>query len=149
MCSRSATSARRLRGPANSLIPVCPGRTLIGCVAHGADAIVVSNHGGRVLDHAQSSIRALPPIAEAVRGNTEVWMDGGIRTGQDILKAWALGARGTLIGRAMVYGLGAMGEAGVSKALKILHKELDVSMAHCGQTRITSVDRSILIDGTY
>lgn len=76
-------------------------------------------------------------------------MDGGIRTGQDILKAWALGARGTLIGRAMVYGLGAMGEAGVSKALKILHKELDVSMAHCGQTRITSVDRSILIDGTY
>ncbi len=116
-------------------------------VAHGADAIVVSNHGGRVLDHAQSSIRALPPIAEAVGENTEVWMDGGIRTGQDILKAWALGARGTLIGRAMVYGLGAMGEAGVSKALQILHKELDVSMAHCGQTRITSVDRSILIDG--
>jgi L-lactate dehydrogenase (cytochrome) len=117
-------------------------------VGHGADVIVVSNHGGRVLDHAQSTIRALPSIAETVGQKAEVWMDGGIRTGQDVLKAWALGARGTLIGRAMVYGLGAMGEVGVGKALQILHKELDVTMAHCGHTRITTVDRSILIDGT-
>jgi isopentenyl diphosphate isomerase/L-lactate dehydrogenase-like FMN-dependent dehydrogenase len=90
----------------------------------------------------------LPSIAETVGQKAEVWMDGGIRTGQDVLKAWALGARGTLIGRAMVYGLGAMGEVGVGKALQILHKELDVTMAHCGHTRITTVDRSILIDGT-
>ncbi|QJP14812.1 alpha-hydroxy-acid oxidizing protein [Starkeya sp. ORNL1] len=117
--------------------------------AHGADAIVVSNHGGRVLDSAPSTIRALPPIAEAVGSTTEVWMDGGIRTGQDILKAWALGARGTLIGRAAVYGLGALGEAGVTKALQMLHKELDVTMAHCGHTRLASVDRSILVPGTY
>ncbi|WP_027061354.1 alpha-hydroxy acid oxidase [Mesorhizobium loti] len=118
-------------------------------VRHGADAVVVSNHGGRVLDGAPSSIRALPAIAEAVGSTTEVWMDGGIRTGQDVLKAWALGARGTMIGRAMIYGLGAMGEAGVSKALQMLHKELDVTMAVCGHTRITDVDRAILVPGTY
>jgi L-lactate dehydrogenase (cytochrome)/glycolate oxidase len=76
-------------------------------------------------------------------------MDGGIRSGQDVLKAWALGARGTMIGRAMVYGLGAMGEEGVSKALQILHKELDVTMAFCGHTQLTNVDRSILVPGTY
>jgi L-lactate dehydrogenase (cytochrome)/glycolate oxidase len=115
----------------------------------GADAIVVSNHGGRQLDGAPSSIRALPPIVEAVGGKTEVWMDGGIRSGQDILKAWALGARGTMIGRAMAYGLGAMGEAGVTKALEILHKELDVTMAFCGHTNIANVDRRILVPGTY
>jgi L-lactate dehydrogenase (cytochrome) len=79
----------------------------------------------------------------------EVWMDGGIRSGQDVLKAWALGARGTMIGRAMVYGLGAMGEAGVTKALQIIHKELDVTMAFCGHTQLTRVDRSILLPGTY
>jgi L-lactate dehydrogenase (cytochrome)/glycolate oxidase len=117
--------------------------------AHGADAIVVSNHGGRQLDGAPSAIRALPPIVDAVGTRTEVWMDGGIRSGQDVLKAWALGARGTMIGRAMVYGLGAMGEAGVTKALEILHKELDITMAFCGHTSLRDVDRSILLPGTY
>ena len=118
-------------------------------VQHGADAIVVSNHGGRQLDGAPSSIDALPAIVAAVGHQTEVWMDGGIRSGQDVLKAWALGARGTMIGRAMVYGLGAMGEAGVTKALQILHKELDVTMAFCGHTQLVNVDRSILVPGTY
>ena len=115
----------------------------------GADAIVVSNHGGRQLDGAPSSISALPPIVDAVGNKLEVWMDGGIRSGQDVLKAWALGARGTLIGRAMAYGLGAMGEAGGTKALQIIHKELDVTMAFCGHTDIRNVDRSILLPGTY
>ncbi len=115
----------------------------------GADAIVVSNHGGRQLDGAQSSIEALPPIVAAVGDQIEVWMDGGIRSGQDVLKAWALGARGTLIGRAMVYGLGAMGEAGVSKALQIIHKELDVTMAFCGHTNIQNVNTNILLPGTF
>ena len=118
-------------------------------VQHGADAIVVSNHGGRQLDGAPSSIHALPAIVDAVGGQTEVWMDGGIRSGQDVLKAWALGARGTMIGRAAVYGLGAMGEAGVTKALQILHKELDVTMAFCGHTDIRQVDRGILLPGSY
>jgi isopentenyl diphosphate isomerase/L-lactate dehydrogenase-like FMN-dependent dehydrogenase len=118
-------------------------------VASGADAIVVSNHGGRQLDGAQSSIEALPAIVAEVGSKIEVWMDGGIRSGQDVLKAWALGAKGTMIGRAMVYGLGAMGEAGVSKALQIIHKELDITMAFCGHTRLTNVDRSILVPGTY
>ena len=118
-------------------------------VASGADAIVVSNHGGRQLDGAQSSIEALPAIVAAVGSDIEVWMDGGIRSGQDVLKAWALGARGTLIGRAMVYGLGAMGEAGVTKALEVIHKELDITMAFCGHTDIQTVDRSILLPGTF
>ena len=118
-------------------------------VQSGADAIVVSNHGGRQLDGAQSSIEALPAIVEAVGSQIEVWMDGGIRSGQDVLKAWALGARGTLIGRAMVYGLGAMGEAGVTKALQIIHKELDITMAFCGHTNIQNVDRNILLPGTF
>ncbi len=118
-------------------------------VAAGADAIVVSNHGGRQLDGAPSSIAALPAIVAAVGSQTEVWMDGGIRSGQDVLKAWALGARGTMIGRAMVYGLGAMGEAGVTKALQIIHKELDVTMAFCGHTNIANVDHGILLSGTY
>ena len=116
---------------------------------HGADAIVVSNHGGRQLDGAPSSIRALPAIVDAVGSQTEVWMDGGIRSGQDVLKAWALGARGTMIGRSMVYGLGAYGEAGVTKALQMIHKELDVTMAFCGHTSLQAVDRSILVPGTY
>jgi isopentenyl diphosphate isomerase/L-lactate dehydrogenase-like FMN-dependent dehydrogenase len=118
-------------------------------VQSGADAIVVSNHGGRQLDGAPSSIRALPGIVAAVGSDIEVWMDGGIRSGQDVLKAWALGARGTMIGRAMVYGLGAMGEAGVTKALQIIHKELDVTMAFCGHTNIENVNRDILLPGTY
>ena len=118
-------------------------------VASGADAIVVSNHGGRQLDGAPSSISALPAIVAAVGSQIEVWMDGGIRSGQDVLKAWALGARGTMIGRAMVYGLGAMGEAGVTKALQILHKELDITMAFCGHTNIRNVDQRILLPGTF
>jgi L-lactate dehydrogenase (cytochrome) len=117
--------------------------------ASGADAIVVSNHGGRQLDGAPSSIEALPAIVEAVGSQLEVWMDGGIRSGQDVLKAWALGARGTLIGRAMAYGLGALGEAGVLKALQIIHKELDVTMAFCGHTQLVNVDQSILLPGTF
>ncbi len=115
----------------------------------GADALIVSNHGGRQLDGAQSSIEALPAIVEAVGSRIEVWMDGGIRSGQDVLKARALGARGTLIGRAFLYGLGAMGEAGVTKALEIVHKELDLTMAFCGRTRIEQVDKSILLPGTF
>ena len=115
----------------------------------GADAIVVSNHGGRQLDGAPSSISALPPIVAAVGNKLEVWMDGGIRSGQDVLKAWALGAKGTMIGRAMVYGLGAMGEAGVTKALQIIHKELDVTMAFCGHTNIQNVNHGILVPGTF
>ncbi|NWF44398.1 alpha-hydroxy-acid oxidizing protein [Hydrogenophaga sp. D2P1] len=118
-------------------------------VASGADAIVVSNHGGRQLDGAPSSIEALPAIVAAVGDQIEVWMDGGIRSGQDVLKAWALGARGTMIGRAMVYGLGAMGEEGVLKALEIIHKELDITMAFCGHTNIQNVDQSILLPGTF
>ncbi len=118
-------------------------------VLSGADAIVVSNHGGRQLDGAQSSIKALPPIVEAVGDKIEVWMDGGIRSGQDVLKAWALGAKGTMIGRSWLYGLGAMGEAGVTKALQIIHKELDITMAFCGHTNINNVDKGILLPGTY
>lgn len=95
----------------------------------GVDAIIVSNHGGRQLDGAPSSIAALPPIIDAVGANTEVWLDGGIRSGQDVLKALALGARGTMIGRAFLWGLAAQGEQGVTKALDIIYKELDLSMA--------------------
>ena len=115
----------------------------------GADALVVSNHGGRQLDGAPSSIRALPDIVQAVGRDIEVWMDGGIRSGQDVLKARALGARGTLIGRSFLYGLGAFGEAGVTRALQIIHKELDTTMAFCGRTDINTVDASILLPGTY
>ncbi len=118
-------------------------------VASGADALIVSNHGGRQLDGAQSSIEALPPIVDAVGKQIEVHMDGGIRAGQDVLKAVALGARGTYIGRSFLYGLGAMGEAGVTKALEIIHKELDLTMAFCGRTNIADVDRSILLPGTF
>lgn len=115
----------------------------------GADAIVVSNHGGRQLDGAPSSIHALPGIVDAVGRDIEVWMDGGIRGGQEVLKAWALGARGALIGRSFLYGLGAYGEAGVTRALQILQKELDITMAFCGHTDIHRVDRSILLPGTF
>jgi L-lactate dehydrogenase (cytochrome) len=115
----------------------------------GADALIVSNHGGRQLDGADSTIRALPDIASAVGKQIEVWMDSGIRSGQDVLKARALGAQGTLIGRAFLYGLGAMGEAGVTKALEIIGKELELTMAFCGHTSIDTVDRSILLPGTF
>ncbi len=110
----------------------------------GADAIIVSNHGGRQLDGALSSIRALPEIIDAVGDKIEVHIDSGIRSGQDVLKAMAMGAKGTYIGRAFVYGLGAMGEAGVTTALEVIHKELEVSMAFCGHTDINTVDKSIL-----
>ena len=116
--------------------------------ASGADAMVVSNHGGRQLDGAPSSIEALPAIVQAVGDKIEVWMDGGIRSGQDVLKAVALGARGTLIGRSFLYGLGAMGEAGVTKALEIIAKELEITMAFCGHTDIQTVNRGILLPGT-
>ncbi|MBL0088219.1 MAG: alpha-hydroxy-acid oxidizing protein [Ideonella sp.] len=118
-------------------------------VDSGADALIVSNHGGRQLDGAESSIRAVPAIVDAVGSGIEVHMDGGIRSGQDVLKAWALGARGTYIGRAFLYGLGAMGEAGVSKALEIIRNELDLTMAFCGRTQMHQVDRSILLPGTF
>ena len=118
-------------------------------VNSGADALIVSNHGGRQLDGAESSIRALPHIVQAVGQQIEVHMDGGIRSGQDVLKARALGAQGTYIGRAFLYGLGALGEAGVSKALEIIHKELDLTMAFCGHTQIETVDTGILLPGTY
>lgn len=110
----------------------------------GADAIVVSNHGGRQLDGATSSIKALDPILQAVGDDVEVHLDSGIRSGQDVLKALAMGAKGTFIGRAFTYGLGAMGEAGVTKALDVIHKEMDVSMALCGHRDITQVNRDIL-----
>lgn len=118
-------------------------------VNSGADALIVSNHGGRQLDGAPSSITALPAIVDAVGSQIEVHMDGGIRSGQDVLKAKALGAQGTYIGRAFLYGLGAMGEAGVTKALEIIHRELDLTMAFCGRTNVNTVDRSILLPGTY
>lgn len=105
----------------------------------GADAIVVSNHGGRQLDGALSSIRILPQVVRAVKGQTEIWIDSGIRSGQDILKALALGADGTMIGRSYIYGLGAMGEAGVTKALEVMQKELDTTMALCGERDIRNL----------
>lgn len=111
----------------------------------GADAIVVSNHGGRQLDGALSSIRALPDIVDAVGDKIEVLMDSGIRSGQDVLKALALGARGTMIGRSYVYGLGAMGEAGVTRALEVIQKELDTSMALCGERDVKALGRHNLL----
>ena len=111
----------------------------------GADAIVVSNHGGRQLDGALSSIRMLPRILDAVGDKTEVWLDSGIRSGQDMLKALAMGASGTMIGRSWVYGLGAMGEAGVTKALQIMQKELDITMALCGERDVKNLGRHNLL----
>ena len=113
-------------------------------VAAGADALVVSNHGGRQLDGAPSTISVLPEIVAAVGDDIEVWLDSGIRSGQDILKALALGAKGVLIGRAYNYGLGAYGEDGVTRVLQILQKELDTTMALCGKTQIAQLDSSVL-----
>ena len=118
-------------------------------VQSGADALIVSNHGGRQLDGAPSSIAALPVITAAVGSQIEVHMDGGIRSGQDVLKAIALGAKGVYIGRPVLYGLGALGEAGVTRCLEIIRKELDLSMAFCGRTDIKTVDQSILWPGTF
>ena len=111
----------------------------------GADAIIVSNHGGRQLDGALSSIRMLPQILDAVGDEVEVHIDGGIRSGQDVLKAIAMGAKGTYIGRAFIYGLGAMGRAGVTKALEVIHKELDTTMALCGEKSIAGLGRHNLL----
>jgi len=111
----------------------------------GADAIIVSNHGGRQLDGALSSIRTLPEIVAAVGDQVEVHLDSGIRSGQDVLKAMAMGAKGTHIGRAYIYGLGAMGQQGVTRALEVIQKELDMTMALCGRKNIHDVDRDILL----
>lgn len=118
-------------------------------VNSGADALIVSNHGGRQLDGAQSSIEALPAIVDAVGSQIEVHMDGGIRSGQDVLKAVALGARGVYIGRPFLYGLGAMGRPGVTKCLDILRNELDLTMAFCGLRDLQQVDKKILLPGTF
>jgi L-lactate dehydrogenase (cytochrome) len=117
--------------------------------ATGADALIVSNHGGRQLDGALSSIASLPAVVAEVGDCIEVHMDGGIRSGQDVLKAVALGARGTYIGRSFLYGLGAMGEEGVTRALEIIARELDLTMALCGRRELSSVDRGILVPGTF
>ncbi|MDS1142219.1 alpha-hydroxy acid oxidase [Pusillimonas sp. SM2304] len=115
-------------------------------VESGADALIVSNHGGRQLDGAPSSISALPGVAHAVGKDIEVWMDGGIRSGQDVLRAVALGAKGTMVGRAFLYSLGAMGEAGVLRCLQMLANEMSVTMGFCGRTDIHDIDRSILLN---
>ncbi len=115
-------------------------------VASGAEALIVSNHGGRQLDGALSSIEALPAIVEAVRDRMEILFDGGIRSGQDVIKALALGAHGTFIGRAFLYGLGANGEAGVTQCLDVIRKELDVTMAMCGLRDVRQVTDAILAD---
>jgi len=115
----------------------------------GADALIVSNHGGRQLDGALSSIASLPAIVAEIGNRMEVHMDGGIRSGQDVLKAVALGAKGTYIGRSFLYGLGALGEEGVTKALQIIARELDLTMAFCGKRDLREVDSSVLVPGTY
>lgn len=107
----------------------------------GADAVIVSNHGGRQLDGALSSIRMLPSIVRAIGDQTEVWLDSGIRSGQDVLKALSLGAKGTMIGRAYIHGLGAMGEAGVTMALEVIKKEMDITMALCGERDVKNMGR--------
>jgi len=118
-------------------------------VKSGADALIVSNHGGRQLDGAQSSIGALPAIVAEVGSQIEVHMDGGVRSGQDVIRALALGAQGVYIGRPFLYGLGAMGEAGVARCLEIIRNELDLTMAFCGLRDVRDVDRNILLPGTY
>ena len=118
-------------------------------VAVGADAIIVSNHGGRQLDGAPATIEALPAIVDAVGSQIEIWLDSGIRSGQDVIKALALGATGTMIGRSYIYGLGAMGQAGVTKSLEIIAKELDLTMAFCGLKDVSQVERNILYPGTF
>ena len=117
-------------------------------VDSGADALIVSNHGGRQLDGAQSSIEALPAIVDEVGQRIEVHMDGGVRSGQDVIRAVALGAKGVYIGRPFLYGLGAMGEAGVTRCLEIIRNELDLTMAFCGLRDIRQVDRKILLPST-
>lgn len=114
----------------------------------GADAIVVSNHGGRQLDGAPSSIAALPAIVQAVQGKTEILIDGGIRSGQDVLRAVALGADGVMIGRAFLYALGAAGQAGVERCLEIIKNELEVTMALCGKNTMSEINRDILLNAT-
>ena len=111
----------------------------------GADAVIVSNHGGRQLDGALSSIRMLPSIVRAIGDRTEVWLDSGIRSGQDVLKALALGAKGTMIGRSYIHGLGAMGEAGVTAALEVIRKEMDITMALCGERDVKNLGRHNLL----
>ncbi|MFK3789683.1 L-lactate dehydrogenase [Pseudomonas piscis] len=118
-------------------------------VASGADALIVSNHGGRQLDGAPSSIAMLPAIVDAIGGQAEVWIDSGIRSGQDLIKSLALGAQGAMIGRAHLYGLGALGQAGVSQALQIIAREMDLTLALCGHTRIEQIDRQLLVPGSY
>ncbi|PYC34674.1 alpha-hydroxy acid oxidase [Pseudomonas protegens] len=118
-------------------------------VASGADALIVSNHGGRQLDGAPSSINMLPAIAQTVGGQIDVWFDSGIRSGQDVIKSLALGAQGVMLGRAHLYGLGAMGEAGVTKALEIIAKEMDLTLALCGYTDVQQIDHNILLPGSY
>jgi L-lactate dehydrogenase (cytochrome) len=113
-------------------------------VEAGADAVVVSNHGGRQLDGAPAAITALPAVVEAVAHRTEILFDSGIRSGQDVLRARALGANGVLVGRAFLYGLGALGEPGVTRALELLRQELDITMGLCGVTDIRRVDGTIL-----
>jgi L-lactate dehydrogenase (cytochrome) len=111
----------------------------------GADAVIVSNHGGRQLDGALSTIRVLPSIVRAIGDRTEVWLDSGIRSGQDVLKALSLGAKGTMIGRAYIHGLGAMGEAGVTKALEVIRAEMDITMALCGERDVKAMGRHNLL----
>ncbi len=118
-------------------------------IKYGADAVIVSNHGGRQLDGAPSTISMLEEIIRVAGNNTSVWIDGGIRSGQDILKAIALGAEGTLIGRAYLYGLGALGEAGVTRCLEIIQKELEISMALCGHTNVNEVTNDIILTKTF
>jgi L-lactate dehydrogenase (cytochrome) len=118
-------------------------------VAVGADAIIVSNHGGRQLDGAPSTIQALPAIVDAVGSQIEIWLDSGIRSGQDVVKALALGATGTMIGRSYIYGLGAMGQPGVTKALEIIAKELDLTMAFCGIKDVKQLSKDILYSGSF
>ena len=118
-------------------------------VAVGADAIIVSNHGGRQLDGAPSTIEALSAIVDAVGSRVEIWLDSGIRSGQDVVKALALGATGTMIGRSYIYGLGAMGQEGVTKSLEIIAKELDLTMAFCGIKDVRHLSRDILYPGSF
>lgn len=118
-------------------------------VAVGADAIIVSNHGGRQLDGAPSTIEALSAIVDAVGSQVEIWLDSGIRSGQDVVKALALGATGTMIGRSYIYGLGAMGQEGVTKSLEIIAKELDLTMAFCGIKDVRHLSRDILYPGSF
>ena len=119
-------------------------------VKSGADALIVSNHGGRQLDGALPSIEALPAIVDAVgKDNIEIYLDSGVRSGQDVIRSVAMGARGVFIGRPFLYGLGAMGEAGVTKALEVIRNEADLTMAFCGLRNIKDVNKSILVSGTY